>query len=88
MGYVSTDINTEHDYKQDFDAYLERVDNSKIKSLADILTPSDTYGALRTPNGKIFQRDVSKSSLIGLIGQFGLAELQRAILTPLMMQMH
>lgn len=58
---MSTNFNSEHDYRRDFDAYLEGVDNSKIKSLKDILTPDDKYGALRTPDGKVFQWDVSKS---------------------------
>ena len=83
MGYKSTDINTEHDYRRDFNAYLKDIDHSKIKSLEDILTPDDKYGALRTPEGKVSKRDISKSSLIDLLGQFGLAELERAIFDPI-----
>ena len=83
MVHISTKINTEHDYRRDFDAYLEGVDDSKIKSLKDILTPDDKYEALRTPYGKISKRQVSTSSLIVILGQFGLAELKRAIFDPI-----
>ncbi|CAD6576880.1 MAG: hypothetical protein ASARMPRED_007930 [Alectoria sarmentosa] len=51
----------EHDYRRDFDAYLEGVDNSKIKSLKDILTPDDKYGALRTPDGQFGLEELERA---------------------------
>ncbi|CAD6592780.1 MAG: hypothetical protein ASARMPREDX12_006452 [Alectoria sarmentosa] len=50
-----------HDYRRDFDAYLEGVDNSKIKSLKDILTPDDKYGALRTPDGQFGLEELERA---------------------------
>lgn len=75
---------TEYDYRQDFDTYLEGVENGQISSLRDVLTPDDKYSVLQTPYGKVTDpmtlHEIRHRRLISYnTGEYGCEALENAI---------
>lgn len=45
-------METEIEYKRDFETYLVGLDNCAVQSLDDILDGADKYALFATPNGR------------------------------------